>query len=120
MGVGVTDATDFELEFLEVKRSGFAGIRLLNQRAADDAPAPMANVSVHDNYVHDTAAEGIYFGWTGAPPSNLLPGLQIYNNRFVRTGNEALQVQDIGDKSEIRNNVVAFAALHFRDNGLGK
>ena len=31
----------------------------------------MANVSVHDVYVHDTGGEGFYFGWTGAPPSNL-------------------------------------------------
>jgi hypothetical protein len=119
MGVAVGDATDFELEYLEVMHSGFAGIRLLNERKAGDAPHPMANVRVHDTYVHDTDGEGFYFGWTGAPPSNLLPGLRVWNNRIVRTGNEGLQVQDLGEGSEIHHNVIAFSALHWRDNGLG-
>jgi hypothetical protein len=116
MGISVSDATAFEIEFLEIERSGFAGIRLLNDPMTD---APMSDVRIHDNYVHDTDGEGIYFGWTGSPPSNRLARLSIYNNRFIRTGNEALQVQDIGDGSEIHHNVVAFGAMHWRDNGLG-
>ncbi len=80
----------------------------------------MANVRIHDDYIHDTGGEGTYFGWTGSPPANLLPGLKVYNNRIVRTGNEALQIQDLGDGTEVYNNVIAFAALHWRDNGLGK
>lgn len=116
MGIGVGSATSFELEFLEITRSGFAGIRLLNPRAQNEPPTPMANVRVHDTYVHDVASEGVYFGWTGAPPSNLLPGLQFYNNRLVRTGSEALQVQDLGDGSRVHHNVFAFAALHWLDN----
>lgn len=119
MGIAVGDATDFELEYLEIERSGFAGIRLLNSREAGDPEQPMSNVRVHDNYVHDTGGEGIYFGWTGDPPSNRMIGLQVHDNRFVRTGNEALQVQDIADGSAIHHNVIAFAALHWRDNGLG-
>ena len=119
MGLAVGDATAFEIEFIEVERSGFAGIRLLNSRAEGDPEFPMADVSVHDTYVHDTAAEGYYFGWTGAPPSNPMPGLRVYRNRLVRTGNEALQVQDLGDGTEIHHNVMAFAGLHWRDNGLG-
>lgn len=117
MGISVGGAHSFEIEFLEIERSGFAGIRLLN--SWDDGELAMTDVRVHDNYVHDTDGEGIYFGWTGGPPSNLLPGLQVYNNRFIRTGNEALQIQDIGPGSEIHHNVVAFAAMHWRDNGLG-
>ncbi len=118
MGIAVSDATDFEVEFVEVTRSGFAGIRFLNQ-ANGSATKPMANVSLHDSYVHDVGGEGIYLGWTGAPPSNLLPGLQVYNNRFVRTGNEALQVQNLGEGSRVANNAIVHAGLHFRDNGLG-
>jgi hypothetical protein len=118
MGLSVGDATAFEIEFVEIERSGFAGIRLLNAWV-DGAPQPMADVEVHDTYVHDVDGEGIYFGWTGAPPGNLQPGMRVHDNRFVRTGNEALQVQDLGPGSEIHNNVIAFAALHWRDNGLG-
>jgi hypothetical protein len=120
MGIGVQNATDFEIEFVEVLRSGFAGIRLLNPRAMGEPATPMANVRVHDVYVHDTGAEGFYFGWTGAPPSNLFPGLQIYNCRLLRTGNEALQIQDLGDGSHVHHNVFASGGLRWLDNGLGR
>lgn len=119
MGLAVGEATSFEIEFLEIARSGFAGLRLLNSRAAGDPEHPMENVRIHDNYIHDTGGEGTYFGWTGGPPSNKFPKLQIYNNRFVRTGNEALQIQEVGEGSEIHHNMIGFASLHWRDNGLG-
>lgn len=119
MGLAVGGgATDFELEYLEVARSGFAGIRLLNSKTGGvaDPSQPMANVSVHDTYVHDVDSEGYYFGWTGEPPSHLFPNLQIYNNRIVRTGSETLQIQDLGEGSRIHHNVFAYGALHWLDN----
>ncbi|CAN5790738.1 hypothetical protein BH09MYX1_BH09MYX1_15830 [soil metagenome] len=116
MGLAVGDATDFELEFVEVTRAGFAGIRLLNSRTANDPARPMANVRVHDTYVHDSASEAFYFGWTGAPPGNMLPNLQVYNNRLIRSGSEGLQIQDLGDKTHVHHNTVAFNALHWLDN----
>jgi hypothetical protein len=118
MGVAVADATDFEIEYVEVERSGFAGFRFLNQATSQD-DHPMANVKLHDTYVHDTAGEGIYIGWTGGPPSNLMAGMQIYDNRFVRTGNEALQIQELGEGSHVHHNVMLNGGMHFRDNGLG-
>lgn len=117
MGRSIGDASDIEIEFIEVTRSGFAGIRLLNDAA--QITRPMANVKLHDNYVHDVDGEGIYLGWTGAPPSNLMPGLEVYDNRFIRTGNEALQVQNLGEGTHIHHNVMAYGAMHWRDNGLG-
>lgn len=120
MGVAVGDATSFELEYIEIFRSGFAGIRILNKVDAGNPPQPMDNVRIHDNYVHDVDGEGLYLGWTGAPPSSMLGKLQVYNNRIVRTGNEGLQIQNLGDETEVHHNTIAFAALHWRDNGLGK
>lgn len=119
MGIAVGDATQFEIEYVEVRRSGFAGIRLLNQHQDGQPPRPMADVRVHDVYVHDTAGEGFYFGWTGGPPSNLMAGLQIYNTRILRTGNDALQIQDLGDGAKVHHNVFASGGLHWLDNGLG-
>src|SRR5262249_15799529 len=58
MGLAAGDASDFEIEYLEVTRSGFAGIRLINERKAGDPAFDMANVRVHDNYIHDTDGEG--------------------------------------------------------------
>lgn len=117
MGLSIGNATDFELEYLEITRSGFAGIRLLN--SASDGTLAMANVKLHDNYVHDVDGEGIYLGWTGAPPSNLLPGLEVFNNRFVRTGNEALQIQNLGDGTHVHHNTIVYGGMRWRDNGLG-
>ncbi|CAN5759425.1 hypothetical protein BH11MYX2_BH11MYX2_25390 [soil metagenome] len=118
MGIAVdAGATDFEIEFVEVARSGFAGIRLLNDHTKN---LPMSNVRVHDTYIHDTDGEGFYFGWTGTPPSNLFPGLQIYNNRIVRAGNEALQIQDLGDGARVHHNTFVSGGTHWFDNGLGR
>ena len=118
MGLAVGDASDFEIEYVEVERSGFAGFRFLNQATSQD-DHPMSHVKLHDTYVHDVAGEGIYLGWTGGAPSNLMRGLEVYNNRFVRTGNEALQVQQLGEGSHVHHNVMLHAALHYRDNPLG-
>src|SRR4029078_6806185 len=79
----------------------------------------MTNRRIYANQVNETDGEGFYIGWTGAPPSNILSKLSIYNNRIIRTGNEALQIQDLGDGTDVHHNVIAFAALHWRDNGLG-
>lgn len=120
MGLAVQGATKFEIEYVEVRRSGFAGIRLLNPRSSGDAAQPMEDVKVHDVYVHDTGGEGFYFGWTGGPPSNLLPGLEIWNTRIVRTGNEALQIQELGEGSHVYSSVFAAGGMHWLDNGLGQ
>jgi hypothetical protein len=119
MGLAVGDATDFEIEYVEVARSGFAGIRLLNHPDGG-TDKPMRNVKVHDVYVHDTAGEGFYFGWTGGAPSNLFTNLQIYNCRILRTGNEALQIQDLGDGTHVHDNTIISGGLHWFDNGLGR
>jgi len=119
MGMAVGGgATDFEIEYVEVTRSGFAGIRLLSSMVggAADPTKPMANVKIHDTYVHDIDSEGFYFGWTGAPPSHLFPNLAIYNNRILRTGSETLQIQDLGNGAHVHHNVFAFGALHWLDN----
>lgn len=114
MGLGVGDASDFEIEFVEVTRAGFAGVRILNRPATDGSIREMANVRFHDNYVHDTKSEGLYFGWTGTPPSALLRHLQVWNNRIIRTGTETAQLQNLGEGSEVHHNVFAFGAIDWR------
>ncbi|MEM7052195.1 MAG: right-handed parallel beta-helix repeat-containing protein [Acidobacteriota bacterium] len=112
-GVVVTaGATDFELDYLEVERNGFAGIVL---KTDDDGVSHMRNVRVHDNYVHDNASEGVYLGSTQTPPQHKFPGLRFYNNRIVRSGTEGVQIGQIGRDSEIHNNVFVFSALTWRN-----
>ncbi|MEM1203614.1 MAG: right-handed parallel beta-helix repeat-containing protein, partial [Acidobacteriota bacterium] len=114
-------ATDFEIAFLEITRVGFAGALL---KTDDDGDAHMSNVLFHDNYIHDTGSEGLYFGSTQSPPQHKFPALKVYNNRILRTGTEIVQLGQVGRGSEIYNNVFMFGALdwknpfqNFQDNG---
>lgn len=114
MGIGIGSATRFELEYLEITRSGFAGVRADQPKNGDGTVTPFEDVKLHDLYIHDTKSEGIYFGSTQAPPTPLAVGLQIYNNRIVRAGTEALQVQNLGPGTEVHHNVMAFGATDWR------
>ena len=104
-------ATDFELEFLEVTRAEFAGILV---KTDDDGAATMRNVRLHDLYVHDVGSEGLYLGSTQAQPQHAFEGLRIHDNRFLRTGTEALQVGQLGTDCEIHHNVLGPAAVRWR------
>lgn len=104
-------ATDFELDMLEITRAEFAGIIA---KTDNDGDATMRNVRVHDVYVHDVGSEGIYFGSTQAQPQHSFENLKIYDNRFLRTGTEALQVGQLGGGTEIHHNVIGPGAIRWR------
>jgi hypothetical protein len=104
-------ASDFELDCFEVARAEFAGIVA---KTDDDGSALMRNVEVHDLYVHDTGSEGIYFGSTQKQPQHAFENLRIYDNRFLRTGTEALQVGQQGDGCEVHHNVLGPGAVRWR------
>lgn len=104
-------ASDFELELLEVARVDFAGIVA---KTDDDGSAVMRNVRLHDVYIHDTGSEGIYFGSTQPQPQHAFENLEIYQNRMLRTGTEALQIGQQGDGCRVYNNVLGPAATRWR------
>ncbi len=104
-------ATDFEIDCIEIARAEFAGIVA---KTDDDGGATMRNVKLHDTYIHDTGSEGIYFGSTQAQPQHSFENLEIYDNRFLRTGTEALQTGQLGDGAEIHHNVLGPAAIRWR------
>ena len=104
-------ATDFELEMFEVRNVDFAGIVA---KTDDKGDATMTNVRLHDVYVHDTGSEGIYFGSTQKQPQHTFVNLTIHDNRFLRTGTEALQVGQQGDGCEIHHNVIGPGATRWR------
>lgn len=104
-------ATDFELEVLEIARVDFAGIVA---KTDNDGTALMSNVKLHDLYVHDIGSEGIYIGSTQAQPQHAFENLKIYDNRFLRTGTEALQIGQQGNGCEVYNNVLGPAATRWR------
>ncbi len=121
LGVG-GGATNFEIEFLEVTRVGFAGF---NFKTNDSGDAHMSRVKIHDNYIHDVGSEGMYLGSTQAQPQHKLIELEVYNNRVLRTGTEIGQFGHLAAGSKIHHNVFAFGALDwknpfqsFQDNGI--
>jgi hypothetical protein len=91
-------------------------LRILRITAKTDntADATMRNVKVHDLYIHDTGSEGIYFGSTQAQPQHAFEKLEIYDNRFVRTGTEALQTGQLGADCEVHHNVLGPGAVRWR------
>jgi hypothetical protein len=104
-------ASDFELDCFEVARAEFAGIVA---KTDNDGTATMRNVKLHDVYIHDTGSEGIYFGSTQKQPQHAFENLKIYDNRFVRTGTEALQIGQQGDGVEVHHNVLGPGAVRWR------
>ncbi|WP_342376125.1 carbohydrate-binding protein [Myxococcus stipitatus] len=114
MGLGIGDAHSFEVEYLEITRAGFAGLRINRAAGSDGKVPPLNDIQLHDLYIHDTASEAIYFGSTQGAPTPLGSRVKVYNNRLVRTGTEALQIQNLGDGAEIHHNVFAFGAIDWR------
>lgn len=104
-------ASDFEIDTVEIARAEFAGI---SAKTDDTGDATMRNVHLHDVYIHDVGSEGIYFGSTQKQPQHSFENLQIHDNRFLRTGTEALQVGQLGDGCEIHHNVIGPAAIRWR------
>ncbi|MBO9608335.1 MAG: Ig-like domain-containing protein, partial [Paenibacillaceae bacterium] len=106
-------ATNFELSFIEIGYSGFAGL----QMKTDNQPtATMDGVKVHDLYIHDTESEGMYIGNTGGTDTqHKFTNLEIYNNRVLRTGTEGIQLSNMGGGLHVHNNVVAMCATDWKD-----
>jgi hypothetical protein len=120
-GVEVTGASsDVEISFLEIREIGFAGIMVKQDpgcSAASSHPDLVyENISIHDNYIHDCGAEGLYIGfsfWTddrcttdvGGFAHNI-EGLRIYNNLVERCRWDGIQVGAATSDVAIYNNVI--------------
>jgi hypothetical protein len=120
-GFVVTDlSTDFEVDHLEVYGMGFAGIMVKMDPTCDDASVRpnyvMRNVSLHDNFVHDTEGEGFYIGSTsyggkevegcGMRYPHTIQGIQIYKNHVLRSGYDGIQLSCATSDAAIFDNVI--------------
>lgn len=101
-------STDYELDHFEIYDTGFAGFTLKTDPSCERGSLDsfvQKNTRVHDNYIHDTGGEGIYFGSTGYPTRTyncdgsdveLAPhtheGVWIHDNRIEDTGWDGMQV----------------------------
>jgi hypothetical protein len=117
--MGVSES-DFELDHIEIADAGFAGIiskidPTCTNTQYHRANFTMRNVSIHDNYIHDTYGEGMYIGSSnyggktsscGTLYPHLIEGLRIYNNRIENTGADGLQVSSATKDVEVYNNTI--------------
>jgi hypothetical protein len=111
-------STNFEFDHFEVYNSGFAGVTAKTDPACDNLGTrgyfTMRDVKIHDNYVHDTAGEGLYIGnsfWTngvstscGVKYPHAIENAKIYNNLIRNSGWESIQVGSAPIGTEIYNN----------------
>ncbi|ASU35311.1 right-handed parallel beta-helix repeat-containing protein [Mucilaginibacter xinganensis] len=113
-------SSDFEIQNIEVRNSGFAGIMAKTDPTCDVTTQrghfTMKNVFLHDNYVHKTGGEGFYVGnsfykdGVSVACGNVLPhdvvNARIYNNITDSTGCEGIQVGSAVSGCEIYGNTV--------------
>lgn len=120
MGVNLGGlSTDFEVDHLEIKNSGFAGIIAKTDPNCNDATIRdnflMTNVMLHHNFIHDTGGEGIYAGnswFTGmsTPCGVRLPheihNISINHNLLQNTGWESIQLGCATKDARIHDNTI--------------
>lgn len=131
-------SSDCEVERVEVAYAGFAGFMIKTDPSCDSTTwrgnFTMYNVSLHDNYVHDTGGEGFYIGhsyYTGVNVTcngtqktvypHLIYGLQVYNNRIEHTAAEGLQYGCAPD-ARIHHNTLEYTGMapfaNYQNNGI--
>ncbi len=126
----------FEIAFVEVRNSGFAGIMAKTDPTCDQATwrghFTMKNAFIHNNYVHKTGGEGLYIGNSfykdgvstscGTVLPHAVVNLRIYKNLIDSTGSEGIQVGSATLGCEIYKNIVkhpgASPMSAFQDNGI--
>lgn len=113
-----TFSNNVEIDHVEIANTNFAGLVIKTDPTCDDPKTwrdnfRMENVSVHDNYIHDTRGEGVYIGFTTNIKcgSNTIYGhdiknLKVYNNIVERTGWDGIQIANSTEGCEIYNNKV--------------
>lgn len=130
-------STDFEIDHLEIANTGFAGIMSFSQPKCDGTSNKgnfvQRNISIHDNYIHRTAGEGMYIGhsfYTGytmlcdGKSEVLYPheikGLKIYNNLVDSTGWDGIQVGCANSDCEIYgNNITHYGVANEKSQNSG-
>ena len=121
--VGLTlegKTSNVEVNNIEVYTVGFAGILAKTDPTCDESTTRgnfvMYDVTLHDNYVHDTGGEGFYIGHSyyekgvklscGVKLPHIIEGLKVYNNKVIRAGWDGIQVGCAPSGAYVYNNRV--------------
>ena len=121
-------STDFEIEFIEVSGSDFAGIMCKQDPNCSTSTwrenFVMKNITIHDTYIHNTGGEGMYLGYTFYTGRELtcngetvlikgheIENLRVYDNIIDSTGWDGIQVGSAPNDVEIYNNTITHYGL---------
>jgi hypothetical protein len=122
-GMGITLdylSTNFEVDHVEVFDVGFAGIMAKTDPTCDDATIrgnfTMHDISIHDNYIHDTGGEGFYIGNSffmngmkrkcGIRLPHAIEGVKVFHNVVKNSGWESIQVGSALKGAEVYDNYI--------------
>ncbi len=129
-------SSDFEVDNIEVKNCGFAGIMAKTDPSCELQSAYggfiMQNLKFHDNFVHDVKGEGFYVGNSfffegrdldcGKIRPHEIHNVDIYNNKVMNSGCEGIQAGCVTQGLRIHHNTVEnFGISPFaqaQDNGV--
>ena len=115
-------SSDVEIDHVDVS-APFVGMMIKTDPSSNCADVAavrpnftLRNVSVHDNYIHDTGAEGIYIGnsfYTGTSVycgqtqyPHEVRGLRVYQNRIENTGLEGIQIGSAVQDVDVHHNTL--------------
>ncbi len=118
-------STALEIAFMEIQDTSFAGILGKTDPECEDflswrrAGYVLSDVTIHDNYIHDTGAEGIYLGYTGGylVNSNVncngetvfghwLENISVHHNRLENIGWDGIQLNLVRSNGQIYDNTI--------------
>ncbi len=126
VGIGIEDlSSDFEIDHVEIENTGFAGIMAKTDPSCSNPNTwrsngyVLKNLNIHENFIHDTGAEGIYVGYTGGYKVNSnrscngvpifghwLEDVDIHNNVIEDTKWDGIQLNLVRQNGKIRNNYI--------------
>ncbi|MBO9698942.1 MAG: T9SS type A sorting domain-containing protein [Sporocytophaga sp.] len=110
--------TKVEIDHVDIRNSGFCGLMAKTDNAlakvvgGNNNPAGfvMKNIYIHDNYIYNTDAEGMYIGNTNWAPGNTqhnLDSVFVYNNIVRDAGAEGIQIGDCpSGRAYVYNNYI--------------
>lgn len=120
--------TDIEVHNLEIRNTGFAGIVAKTDPSCDPATHrgnfTMKNIHIHHNYIHHTAGEGIYAGFSVYGPvvrtcsgsqltvyAHEIHHLSIHNNLITHTGLDGIQIGCATHNIEVFDNTITHSGI---------
>jgi len=111
----ISRSDNYEVEYIEAGNGGNSSHFRWDQ---NNTFAILDNIRIHDNYFHDMDQEAIYMGVAASYKAGyeIFENLKVYNNRFIRSGTEGMQIKRMGTGCEIYNNASANTGLGCQDS----